>query len=229
MTKLAFKHPRRNGPKWRDYNPFILVGRGFLLLDDLVHHGLNKGAEKIEGASNRLFKGKCTLTKKRLAYGSLAAGTVSAMVIATIYPAPEGPGMSNPMGAILKWLSLKPAGIMFSSVVVLSSIKKVQQNVMTDVYDFLTFFDKIILKLYRFSGITHVLLGPLAYLKDADKCIFSFLTFGFGASITAYLMTSDNGMLGRFKKWLKESKDNVLDALAPKPAGEQAPVPIRED
>ena len=52
--------------RWRDANPFILIGRTYLLVDDAIHRGVNKTADKIENSKVGKKLGLTKITQARV-------------------------------------------------------------------------------------------------------------------------------------------------------------------
>lgn len=209
--KLAFNRNSQNNSRWRDLMPHRVALNAYLLVDDAIHRGVNKTAEKIEK--------KTGLGKIGTIYLASTIGSSCVITIAdkkTIIGALLFPVLSTAISHI--YLFLK---------------KEDQKHDVKTIDPDQVLFESL-LKLCRFTtfGVGSLALSTL--IINAPGALLATMIF-FTSSTVLYLASSSNGTLDRaidkakqLLKALKEAaakaKDKAVDALVPKP--EPLPQPI---
>lgn len=178
----------------------------YLLTDDLVHTGVAKIAEKIEG--------KTGLSREKQAYGVIATGTVTAS-IGDLSGAP--------------FLALCAAGACLA-VHELNKIfsKSLDRTAVLPHNPFLRFMTGEGRLMYLLSGLLTFplsrVLPELNNFKFFGVAMENYGIFSIAAAIGFYMVSHSNGMLERAKNWLKNMKEKLVSVLSPKPV--QDPVPV---
>ncbi len=207
--KLAFNRNSQNNSRWRDLMPHRVAWNACLLVDDAMHRGVNKAAEKIEK--------KTGLGKIGTVYLTSTIGSSCVITIAdkkTIVGALLFPVLCTAMSHIYLFL------------------KKEDQKYEVKTIDPTQVLVESLLKFCRFTMFGIGSLAVSTLIIKAPGTLLATMTF-FTSSTILYLASSSNGTLDRaidkakqLLKALKEAaakaKDKAVDALTPKPV----PVPV---
>ncbi len=202
MSPLAFRSSNSKNDsapqKWRDANPFILIGRTYLLVDDAIHRGVNKTAEKIE---NSKVGKKLGLTKIIQARVLLTIG-YSEWICSDIVKYGVNINKIKVLGFIGGYLIYNHLISGFARIKITDSlIAKNPVDVLIDMYNKTMRF--ILFATGTFCTVFNTARFELQSLLDS----LSFVAIGSGV----HLASSSNGMLDRFKDKVSE----ILKAFEP--------------
>ena len=183
MNMNNLKYPPK---KFGSQNPFLLIGRSYLLVDDVVHGGVNKGADYLTGKNHN--------AKKNLGY-VLAAATA-------FIPAPSSLNQDSP---IMSMLVLGGSNI----AVVHYALKESQASNGSKTLNFAEFICKVFRLPYLLLSIPNLYIG---IIEESNKNLNSFL-FSALTACAFYLASSSNGMLDRFKNFVQELNMPALKSI----------------
>lgn len=187
---LAFRNRPPHSPRWRNANPLVLAGRGYLLVDDAIHRSVTKTADTIEN--------KTGLSRGALAYGCVIGGTAL------------GTGIAMFQDAVAAAPLVSAAGPMMSSAAL--SIHLATRDSGSDgvkAENVCAFMCRI----YRLP-IMGVALHGLLTNHFGAAITFSFI------STALYLASSSTGTLDRFRSWAKETGRSAKEFFRPAPQPE---------
>ena len=195
--KLLFNQNNLKPPKkWSSANPFVLIGRDYLLVDDIVHKAINKPAERIAKETG--------LSKRMLAYTTLGAGAFASGVV--FYDEPlkaMNTIIENGKIAIaIVFITIPFKKIADKFSLFLFPVSRASMHALEDTY-------KIFLKAWRFPALV---VSTICLLGNDHKISqgISLLSL----AIAIYLFTSDWGMLDRFRNALKDLKEGFVSQTA---------------
>ena len=188
--------------------PHRLALNGYLLLDDTIHRGINRTAEKIEqGQVGKRFN----LTKKKLAFTALGIGTSTATAIDI---------QSNNIKMVPIVLILGCVGFMSIE----NALRKKPQAADTIILNPLGRLQMFAKLRFLFVGIWIGSLVECIIKSKIETNSIALIVISIPSAIAAYLISDKNGALDRFKhkvreawKALGELRDRAVDTITPKP------------
>ncbi len=195
---MAFAFSNKSPGNSNWRNPFLKIGQGILLVDDTIHHSVNWTAEKIEKRTG--------LSRSDLISAVFTSGYCVSAATAYFRESPQ------------KAMFFVTIGIPLSTGTAIVTSRSINHSKSSP--DHINVPD-IICKISRLPAL---MLAPITGLiiSPAYGILFSCL------STALYLASSSNGMLDRFKTWVKDRLNPVKEQLTTVP--EQtgfAPVPIK--
>lgn len=195
---LLFKRNSPDSSKWRNTNPFLLMGRTALLVDDLFLAGSHKAAGKIERASDKLTNGRFVVGKERLA---LATMLISWGCFARL-PSSDASSSLRSTFAIGSALFFCESAIYISD-----SFKTPVQTGPVEALSPMKFLNHVCASVTSLTSLNILAFSLYDILSHNLKNFgteLPLLGWTSGLSFAFYLASGSNGMLNRFKSWAKE-------------------------